>query len=297
MSGQRHSARDAGVVDALGMHLRSGSEIDREELMTTIRQSHIAKKRNVLVGFEYFQGKLQTFDYIRKACVLALGEMDSFVKMARHEFRTKYNKSEYPEQGDLIEQFNDEPSVQLLDRKYRRLSEHEDDMIETVARIKLSLLPANHEETLESDDFIIVKSMEDFTLELTMRIRETEVIEMYISRILRHIRGSLTVIKTYHTIKGEKYETMTEEEIENSSQTTYNSSLPDTALFTDGAMRVLYIRHRDGIASIESRPLNLTISETLAMMEDDTDDEDETNDTPPQARVFSIPLHSNPRRW
>ena len=289
MNGQRHNARDAGVVDALGIHLRSGNLIDREELMTTISQSHIAKKRNVLVGFEYFQGKLQTFDYIRKACVLALGEMDSFVKMARHEFRTKYNKSEYPEQGDLIEQFNDEPSVQLLDRKYRRLSEHEDDMIETVARIKLSLLPANHEETLESDDFIIVKSMEDFTLELTMRIRETEVIEMYISRILRHIRGSLTVIKTYHTIKGEKYETMTEEEIE-------NSSLPDMALFIDGAMHVLNIRHRGGIASIESRPINLTISETLAMMNSDTEDEDETNGASASAQNLSIPLHTHPRR-
>ena len=90
---------------------------------------------------------------------------------------------------------------------------------------------------------------------------------------------------------------MTEEEIENSSHTTYNSSLPDTALFTDGAMRVLYIRHRDGIASIESRPLNLTISETLAMMEDDTDDEDETNDVSASAQTLSIPLHTHPRRW
>ena len=297
MNGQRHNARDAGVVDALGIHLRNGNLIDREELMTTISQSHIAKKRNVPVGFEYFQGKLQTFEYTRKACVLALGEMDSFVKMARHEFRTKYNKSEYPEQGDLVEQFNNEPSVEHLDRRYRRLSEYEDDMIETVARIKLSLQPVNHEETLESDDFVIVRSVEDYTLELTMRIREAEIIEMYMSRILRHIRGSLTVIKTYHTIKGEKYETMTEEEIENSSHTTYNSSLPDTALFTDGAMRVLYIRHRDGIASIESRPLNLTISETLAMMEDNTDEEDETNDSSATVQTIGIPLHNHPRRW
>ncbi len=105
------------------------------------------------------------------------------------------------------------------------------------------------------------------------------------------------MIKTYHTIKGEKYENMTEEEIENSSHTTYNSSLPDTALFIDGAMRVLYIRHRDGIASIESRPLNLTISETLAMMEDDADEEDETNDSSATVQSIGIPLHNHPRRW
>ena len=289
MSGLRHNARDDGVVDAIGRHLRSEHLVDREELVTTISQSHIAKKRNVPVGFEYYQGKLQTFEYIRKACVLALGEMESYVKLARHEFSTKYNKSEYQGQGDLVEQFNDEPSVEHLDRRYKRLCDYEDDMVETVARIKLSLQPANQEETLESDDFVIVRSVEDYTLEMTMRIREAEVIEMYMSRILRYIRGSLTVIKTYHTIKGEKYETMTEEEIE-------NSSLPDMALFIDGAMHVLNIRHRGGIASIESRPINLTISETLAMMNSDTEDEDETNGASASAQNLSIPLHTHPRR-
>ena len=289
MSGHRHNARDDGVVDAIGRHLRSEHLVDREELVTTISQSHIAKKRNVPVGFEYFQGKLQTFEYIRKACVLALGEMESFVKLAKHEFRTKYNKTEYPGQGDLVEQFNEEPSVEHLDRRYKRLCDYEDEMVETVARIKLSLQPANQEETLESDDFVIVRSVEDYTLEMTMRIREAEIIEMYMSKILRYIRGSLTVIKTYHTIKGEKYETMTEEEIE-------NSSLPDMALFIDGAMHVLNIRHRGGIASIESRPINLTISETLAMMNSDTEDEDETNGASASAQNLSIPLHTHPRR-
>ena len=165
--------------------------------------------------------------------------------------------------------FNEDPNVEHLDRRYRRLCIYEEDMIETVARLKLSMEPANRGKTLESDDFVVIRSVEGYTLEITIKIREAEIIEMYMSKILRYIRRSLTVIKSYHTIKDEKYENMTEEEIA-------ASPTPTLALFIDGELRVFSIRHRDNIVTIEDRKIDLPVNDLLEMVgaENDTEEEE-----------------------
>ena len=125
-------------------------------------------------------------------------------------------------------------------------------MLEIVARLKLSLEPANRGEPLESDNFVVIQAVEDYTFEMTMKIREADILEMNISKILRCIHRSIITIKSYHTIKDEKLKNMTEEEIMASPAATLN-------LFENNHLRVLNVRHRNGVVKIEDGPIDLPV--------------------------------------
>ena len=261
MAENLHNVRDEGVVDVVGEQLRSAHTHWRKEFHTTVSQVHFAKKRNVPSGFVYLQGKLQTFELNRKACLLGLGELTRYVDHARFEFSTTYNKIEYPEMEDLTEKFDNDPNVEHLDRRYRSLCDYEDNMLEIVARLKISLEPANRGEPLESDNFVVIHAVEDYTLEITMKIREAEIIEMYMSKILRCIHRSIIAIKSYHTIKDEKYKNMTEEEILASPAANFN-------LFEDNQLRVLKVRHRNGVVKLEDGPIEIPDDDLLDALSD-----------------------------
>ena len=107
-----------------------------------------------------------------------MGELEKYVNNARFEFETTYNLWLYPEVGDLSEKLASDPRVERLERKYRRLCDYEDSTIEFVARVKVSL---GNGEPLDSDDFVVVQAVEDCTLDMTLRMREAEILEMCIS--------------------------------------------------------------------------------------------------------------------
>ena len=71
-------------------------------------------------------------------------------------------------------------------------------------------------------------------------------------------------------MKDAKYMNMTEEEIRASPPT------PSLNLFLDNEMRVLNIRHRDGVFKIEDRVIDLPVNDLLELVEgSETDEEDE----------------------
>ena len=183
-----------------------------EEFITTVGQIHFAKKRNLPSVFDLFQGKLHLFEVYLKACKLGLGELERYINNARFLFETTYNLWLYPEVSDLSDKLTSDPRIERMERKYRRLCDYEDNTIDFVAGVKVSL---GNGEPLDSDDFVVVQGVEDCTLEMTLRMREADILEMCISRSLRYIQRSLVAVKTYHALMDEKFKDMTEEEIRN----------------------------------------------------------------------------------
>ena len=61
---------------------------------------------------------------------------------------------------------------------------------------------------------------------------------------------------------------MTEEEIR-------ASPTPTLSLFLDNQMRVLNIRHRDGVVKIEDRAIDLPVNDLLELVGAETDEEEE----------------------
>ena len=132
-------------------------------------------------------------------------------------------------------------------------------MLEIVARLKLTL---GNGEPLDSDDFVVVQAVEDYTFEMTMKIKEADILEMNISKILRCIQRSIMSVKCYHTIKDEKLKSMSEEEIR-------ASPVASLDLFEDNRLRVLNVRHRDGIVKLKDNLIDLPLGNQMDALSDE----------------------------
>ena len=164
-----------------------------------------------------------------------------FVNSSRFELETTYNLWMYPEMEEVSEKLANDPRIQQLERKFQRLCRYEDDTLFFVARMKASL---GSGEPLDSDDFVVVQAVEDCTLEMTMRLREAEILEKCISRTLRHIQRSLVAVKMFNGLMEEKLKDMTEEQIQRIPITNIN-------IFVGAYLRILNVRHRDGAVVLE----------------------------------------------
>ena len=125
--------------------------------------------------------------------------------------------------------------------KFQRLCRYKDDTLFFVARIKASL---GNGEPLDSDDFVVVQAVEDCTLEMTLRLREAEILEKCMSRTLRHIQRSLVAVKMFNGLMEEKLKDMTEEQIQRIPITNIN-------IFVGAYLRILNVRHREGAVVLE----------------------------------------------
>lgn len=221
--------------------LRNSHRFWQAELHTTVGTIHFANKRNLTTLFDLFVGKLHLYEIYIKACKLGLGELVRFVNSSCFEFETAYNLWLYPEIEEVSEKLANDPRIQRLERKYQRLCRYEDDTLFFVARIKASL---GSGEPLDSDDFVVVQAVEDCTLEMTMRLREAEILEKCISRTLRHIQRSLVAVKTFHGLMDEKLKDMSEEQIRGTPAANVN-------IFVGDYLRILNVKHRDGAVVLE----------------------------------------------
>ena len=147
----------------------------------------------------------------------------------------------YAEMEEVSEKLVNDPRIQRLERRYQRLCRYEDETIYFVARIKASL---GNGEPLDSDDFVVVEAVEDCTAEMTMRLREAEVLEKCISRTLRHIQRSLVAVKTFNGLMEEKLKDLTPEQIQ-------RVPAADINIFEGDYLRVLTTKHREGAVVIE----------------------------------------------
>ena len=121
------------------------------------------------------------------------------------------------------------------------MCEYEDNTIELVARVKVSL---GNGEPLNSDDFVVVQAVEDCTLDMTLRMREEEILEMCKSRTLKYIQRSLVAVKTFHALMDDKLKEMTGEQIRRTPAANINILVGDY-------LRVLSVKNRDGDVKLE----------------------------------------------
>ena len=253
--------RDPRILAALARNYQADYQFWAEEYITAVSQLHFIRKRNLPPLFDLFQGKLHTFEVSVRAAKLGLGEVKRFVDGARHEFVTKYNVPIYPELEDLSQKLESDPRIERIQRQYRRLSRYEDDIIHTIARIKISL---QGEGPLESDDDVIIEGVELWTQELTQKILEAEALEVNLGRFLKSIRRSLVAIQIYHELTEESMAEMNEEEIANVPSADLN-------IFVGDMLRTLAVKNQDGQIILEDNEVVLPLMNHM----DDSDDEEE----------------------
>ena len=246
------------MINAMAEELSNSHRFWTAEFHTVVGTIHFANKRNLPALYELFAGKLHLYEIYIKACKLGLGELVRYVNKARFDLETSYNVMMYPEMEEVLEKLMDDPRIQRLERKFQRLCRYEDDTLFFVARIKASL---GNGEPLDSDDFMVVQAVEDCTLEMTLRLREAEILEKCMSRTLRHIQRSLVAVKMFNGLMEEKLKDMTEEQIQRIPITNVN-------IFTGDYLRILNVRNRDGatvlvdgFAEIPERPVESSTDE------------------------------------
>ena len=253
--------RDPRILAALARNYRADYQFWAEEYITAVSQLHFIRKRNLPPLFDLFQGKMHTFEVSVRAIKLGLGEVKRFVNSARHEFVTKYNVPIYPELEDLSQKFESDPRMERIQRQYRRLSRYEEDMIHTIARIKISL---EGEGPLESDDEVVIEGVELWTQELTQKILEAEALEVNLGRFLKSIRRTLVAIQIYHELTDESLAEMNEEEIANVPSANLN-------IYVGDLLRTLTVKNQDGQIILEDSEIVLPLMNHM----DDSDDEEE----------------------
>ena len=229
------------MINAMAEKLSNSHRFWNAEFHTVVGTIHFANKRNLPALYDLFAGKLHLYEIYIKACKLGLGELVRYVNKARFDLETSYNVMMYPEMEEVSEKLMDDPRIQRLERKFQRLCRYEDDTLFFVARIKASL---GNGEPLDSDDFVVVQAVEDCTLEMTLRLREAEILEKCMSRTLRHIQRSLVAVKMFNGLMEEKLKDMTEEQIQRIPITNIN-------IFVGAYPRILNVRHRDGAVVLE----------------------------------------------
>ena len=151
--------------------------------------------------------------------------------------------------------------MERIQRQYRRLSSFEDDIIHTIARIKISL---QGEGPLESDDDVIIEGVELWTQELTQKILEAEALEVNLGRFLKSIRRSLVAIQIYHELTEETLAEMNEEEIANAPPANLN-------IYVGDLLRTLTVKNQDGQIILEDSEIVIPLMNHM----DDSSDEEE----------------------
>ena len=82
------------------------------------------------------------------------------------------------------------------------------------------------------------------SIELSLRLREAEILEKCMSRTHRHIQRSLTAIKMFTGLIEEKVRDLTEDQIR-------QIPIANVNIFEGGFLRIVNVRHRDGEAVLE----------------------------------------------
>ena len=108
-----------------------------------------------------------------------------------------------------------------------------------------SLLPeSRHHWRAGNDSFVVIEAVEDATVELSLRLREAEILEKCMSRTHRHIQRSLTAIKMFTGLIEEKVRDLTEDQIR-------QIPIANVNIFEGGFLRIVNVRHRDGEAILQ----------------------------------------------
>ena len=147
----------------------------------------------------------------------------------------------YNEMEDVSEKLMNDPRVQRMERRYQRLCRYEDETLFFVARIKASLESG---EEVDNDSFVVIEAVEDATVELSLRLREAEILEKCMSRTHRHIQRSLTAVKMFTGLIEEKVKDLTEDQIR-------RIPIANVNIFEGAFLRIINVRHRDGEAVLE----------------------------------------------
>ena len=172
---------------------------------------------------------------------MALGELVRYVNKTRFDLEANYNLMLYNEMEDVSEKLMNDPRVQRMERRYQRLCRYEDETLFFVARIKASLESG---EEVDNDDFVVIEAVEDATIELSLRLREAEILEKCMSRTHRHIQRSLTAVKMFSGLIEEKVKDLTEDQIR-------RIPIANVNIFAGDYLRIINVRHRDGEAVLE----------------------------------------------
>ena len=229
------------MVNGLAEHLARDHRFWAAEYKIVVGTLHYAKKRNLPAFYDLFVGKLHMYEIYMKACKLALGEMVRYVNKKRFDIEADCGLMLYNEMEDVSERLMDDPRVQRMERRYQRLCRYEDETLFFVARIKASL---ENGEEVGNDSFVVIEAVEDATVELSLRLREAEILEKCMSRTHRHIQRSMTAIKMFTGLIEEKVRDLTEDQIR-------QIPIANVNIFEGGFLRIVNVRHRDGEAILQ----------------------------------------------
>ena len=229
------------MINAMAEELARSHRFWAAEYQIVVGTLHYAKKRNLPAFYDLFVGKLHLYEIYVKACKLALGELVRYVNKTRFDFEANYNLMLYNEMEDVSEKLMNDPRVQRMERRYQRLCRYEDETLFFVARIKASLESG---EEVDNDDFVVIEAVEDATIELSLRLREAEILEKCMSRTHRHIQRSLTAVKMFSGLIEEKVKDLTEDQIR-------RIPIANVNIFAGDYLRIINVRHRDGEAVLE----------------------------------------------
>ena len=166
------------MINGMAEELARSHRFWAAEYQIVVGTLHYAKKRNLPAFYDLFVGKLHLYEIYVKACKLALGELVRYVNKTRFDFEANYNLMLYNEMEDVSEKLMNDPRVQHMERRYQRLCRYEDETLFFVARIKASLESG---EEVDNDDFVVIEAVEDATIELSLRLREAEILEKCMS--------------------------------------------------------------------------------------------------------------------
>ena len=229
------------MINGMAEELARSHQFWAAEYQIVVGTLHYAKKRNLPAFYDLFVGKLHLYEIYVKACKLALGELVRYVNKTRFDFEANYNLMLYNEMEDVSEKLMNDPRVQRMERRYQRLCCYEDETLFFVARIKASLESG---EEVDNDDFVVIEAVEDATIELSLRLREAEILEKCMSRTHRHIQRSLTAVKMFSGLIEEKVKDLTEDQIR-------RIPIANVNIFAGDFLRIINVRHRDGEAVLE----------------------------------------------
>ena len=117
---------------------------------------------------------------------------------SRFTIDCQYQRLEYPVLRDLVQKFNADGSVLYLDRKFQGIMEWKEGMDDVIKKFRISL---SGRQPLEDDDFWIIRATNEYTLEMSSKLKMANALADIIQKISKGVHRSVNAIEVYDDFK------------------------------------------------------------------------------------------------
>lgn len=170
-------------------------------------QIDFAKKQNLEEEYTLLQGKLFLAEWLKYSWSVGLLCIEQYMDASNYLFNLQYHQKLYQGLEYLKERFLEEPTIIILNQKFREIMKWKEGMVEIIGRFWRSLRGSQLE---NNNEFWLIQAMSEYTLELTGYVKKTNNLLEIFEKLSSDIFASKNAIEIYDLHKQRQMKQLSE---------------------------------------------------------------------------------------